>query len=98
MSSGGLRELAKPSDDPLIGATFGSFRVVRLLGRGGMGTVYLAEQPMIGKRVAIKVLHAKRGVDKDAVRRFFREAQLVNQIGSEHIIDVIDFGEREGEP
>ena len=45
------------SADPLVGTQVGSFRVVRLLGRGGMGTVYLAEHPVIGSKVAVKFLH-----------------------------------------
>ncbi|HEY6104596.1 MAG TPA: hypothetical protein VIV59_01345, partial [Anaeromyxobacteraceae bacterium] len=47
-----LPEVAQ-SIDPLVGQTVGSFRVVRPLGRGGMGTVYLAEHPVIGSKVAI---------------------------------------------
>lgn len=44
------------ADDPLLGQTVGSYRIVRLIGQGGMGVVYLAVQPNIGSRVAIKVL------------------------------------------
>src|SRR4051794_788113 len=44
-------------DDPLIGASVGSYRIARQLGRGGMGAVYLGEHPLIGSRVAIKFLH-----------------------------------------
>ena len=50
-----------PQVDPLIGARVGSFRIVRMVGRGGMGTVYLAEHPVIGSKVAIKFLHGSHG-------------------------------------
>jgi serine/threonine-protein kinase len=79
--------------DPLIGRTFASYKVLRKIGRGGMGAVYLAEHPRIGKQVAIKVLHKELATNPAVVERFFREARLVNDIRHEHIIDVIDFGE-----
>ncbi|MBL8955515.1 MAG: hypothetical protein JNK82_32370, partial [Myxococcaceae bacterium] len=46
-----------PELDPLIGSTIGSFRIIRMVGKGGMGTVYLGEQTVIGSKVAIKILH-----------------------------------------
>jgi serine/threonine-protein kinase len=83
-------------DNPLIGHHFGHYVALSLLGKGGMGAVYLAEQPRIGKRVAIKVLNPPYANDPAALRRFFHEAQLVNRIGHENIIDVLDFAEDEG--
>ena len=81
-------------DDPLIGSEVGRYRVTRLLGRGGMGRVYLATQPAIGSRVAIKIL--SRGVTpqrpEHASARFFDEARAVNLIHHEHIVDILDFG------
>ena len=53
--------------DNLSGERFGSFRVVRELGRGGMGTVWLAEHALIQKRVAVKVLHAHLAAERRVV-------------------------------
>ncbi|MFY3743459.1 protein kinase domain-containing protein [Anaeromyxobacter sp. Red801] len=84
---------APPPDagaDPLVGAQVGSFRIVRMLGRGGMGTVYLAEHPVIGSRVAIKFLHESMAADAELVQRFYDEARAVNLIGHENIVGVYD--------
>jgi len=79
-----------PPGDPLIGAQVGSFRIVRMLGRGGMGTVYLAEHPAIGSRVAIKFLHESMASDPEVVGRFYDEARAVNLIGHENIVGIFD--------
>jgi len=68
----------------------GKYRIVRVIGRGGMGTVYAGENSRIRRQVAIKVLH--KGVDGEAVRRFEKEAQAAGQIGSDHIVEVLDLG------
>ncbi len=78
--------------DP-IGRSFGNYRVVGKLGEGGMGTVYLAEHPQIGKKVAVKTLHARLCADPELVSRFFHEAKAVNAIGHPNIVDIADFGE-----
>jgi len=76
--------------DPLIGSRVGSFDIVRLLGRGGMGTVYLAEHPVIGSRVAVKFLHESMASDPAVVARFYDEARAVNLIGHENIVGIYD--------
>ena len=78
------------SIDPLVGSMVGSFRIVRLLGRGGMGTVYLAEHPVIGSKVAIKFLHEAMASSADLVGRFYDEARAVNLIGHENIVGIFD--------
>jgi serine/threonine-protein kinase len=88
-----VSQSGEKADDPQIGRSYGHYQVVRLLGSGGMGAVYEAEQPRIGKRVAIKVLHPHVARVPEALRRFFHEARLVNQIRHAHLIDVLDFGE-----
>src|SRR5262245_39690845 len=57
-----------------------------------MGAVYLAEHPLIGKRVALKVIHRELANNREVVSRFFQEARAVNQIGNEHIVEIHDFG------
>jgi eukaryotic-like serine/threonine-protein kinase len=79
-----------PSVDPLVGTQVGSFRVVRLLGRGGMGTVYLAEHPAIGSKVAVKFLHESLAENPSVVARFYDEARAVNLIGHENIVAIYD--------
>jgi serine/threonine-protein kinase len=76
--------------DPLIGSMAGSYRIVRRLARGGMGTIYAGEHPTIGSSVAIKVLHAKYAADPAVVQRFFNEARAVNLIGHENIVYIFD--------
>ncbi len=68
------------------------YRIVRLLGEGGMGAVYEGENTRIHRRVAIKVLHSQVASSQDAVQRFEREAQAAGRIGSEHIVEVLDLG------
>ncbi len=71
----------------------GKYRVLRLIGEGGMGGVYEGENVRIARRVAIKVMHADAAANKDIVRRFEREAQASALIGSVHIADVLDLGD-----
>ncbi|HEX6272495.1 MAG TPA: serine/threonine-protein kinase [Polyangiaceae bacterium] len=70
----------------------GKYRIVRLMGEGGMGAVYEGENTRIHRRVAIKVLHASVAEQGEAVARFEREAQAAGRIGSEHIVEVLDLG------
>ncbi len=57
-----------------------------------MGAVYLAEHPLIGKKVALKVIHRELAGNREVVQRFFQEAKAVNKIGNEHIVEIHDFG------
>src|SRR4051812_23468286 len=70
----------------------GEYRVLRKIGEGGMGSVYSAVQPVIGKRVAIKVLAPQIAAHPELVRRFIDEARAVNKIGHPNIVDIFSFG------
>jgi eukaryotic-like serine/threonine-protein kinase len=70
----------------------GKYRIIRLIGEGGMGAVYEGENVRIKRRVAIKVLHAATATNAEAVQRFEREAQAAGRIGSDHILEVLDLG------
>lgn len=70
----------------------GKYRIVRLLGEGGMGAVYEGENTAIQRKVAIKILHAAVAGNNDAVSRFEKEAQAAGRIGSDHITEVLDLG------
>jgi serine/threonine protein kinase len=68
------------------------YRVVRLLGEGGMGAVYEAEHTLIRRRCAVKFLHAEIARNDEIVKRFVREAQAASSIGHPGIIDIYDVG------
>jgi len=74
----------------------GKYKVVRLVGEGGMGTVYEGENSRIGRRVAIKVLHSQVASLPEFVERFEREARAAARIGSPHVCDVLDLGDLPG--
>jgi len=68
------------------------YRIVRLIGQGGMGEVYEGENVSIRRRVAIKVLLGEAAMNADIVQRFEREAQAAGRIGNDHILEVLDLG------
>ncbi|MCX5742893.1 MAG: protein kinase [Proteobacteria bacterium] len=80
------------TSDVTSGTMVGEYKVEKKIGEGGMGAVYSAIHPMIGKRAAIKVISAALGADPSAVQRFVQEARSVNQIGHPNIVDVFAFG------
>jgi serine/threonine protein kinase len=83
-----------PTDEPdRVGSVMGSYRVIELLGRGGMGFVYRAEHIKLGREVALKLLRSDYARRRDAVARFFQEARTVNRVRHRNIVDVTDFVE-----
>jgi len=74
------------------GQAFGNYRIVRLLGEGGFGEVYLAENPLLERRAAVKVLHTGLARDPELVRRFLNEARAASAIRHPNIIEVFDAG------
>ncbi|MFH0901523.1 MAG: serine/threonine-protein kinase, partial [Pseudomonadota bacterium] len=74
------------------------FRVVRLVGRGGMGEVYLARDSLLNRRVALKVIHPRYLDSEAAVARFMREAQLTASMSHPHIVTIFAVGKHEGRP
>jgi serine/threonine protein kinase len=84
---------SRPGEDPRVGTTLGGrYYVRRLCGEGAMGRVYEAHHVDIGRRVAIKVLHASFHTSADLVERFRREARAASKIGHANIVDVTDSG------
>ncbi len=84
------------SDDSIApGTMVGEYEIAQQIGVGGMGVVYLAVHPVIGKKVAIKVLRREVATDEDLVNRFVTEARSVNAIDHQNIIDVFAFGRLE---
>ncbi|MEO5726853.1 MAG: serine/threonine-protein kinase, partial [Byssovorax sp.] len=85
--------LVVPSDVLLeAGTMVGEYRILRKLGAGTFGDVYAGEHPLIGKRVAIKVLNQRFASDPVMVSRFVAEARAVNRIRQRNIIDIFSFG------
>jgi serine/threonine-protein kinase len=77
----------------LIGRVIaGRYRVIGLLGEGGMGAVYVAEHTLLGRKVALKRLHPELAGNEKAVQRFHREARAAAATGHEHIVEVLDLG------
>src|SRR3954469_23404027 len=76
----------------MIGETFGNYRVSELIGEGGMGVVYLAEHPGIGRRAAIKILRPGLTDNAELTKRFFNEARAANAIRHAGIVEVLDCG------
>jgi len=95
LSSGAVALAVKAQEAPELDVgseVDGRYRVVELIGEGGMGKVYLAEHVEIGKRVALKVLHPSYSRMPDLVERFRREARAASKIGHPNIVDVTDSG------
>jgi tetratricopeptide (TPR) repeat protein len=80
----------------LIGTTRRGYRFVTLLGSGGFGAVYRAEQTSVGRDVAIKVVHPQLADDIEFVRRFEVEAELVARLENPHIVPLYDFWREPG--
>ncbi len=68
------------------------YRITRLVGAGGMGTVYEAEHILLSRKVAVKVMHPEYVSNPESVERFFREAKAASAIGHPNIIDIHDVG------
>jgi len=79
-------------DLPEEGGRFGSYKIIRELGRGSQGTVFLAEDVRLSRRVALKILPAYRGAGKDRSRRFAREAELASRLDHPGLCAVYERG------
>jgi tetratricopeptide (TPR) repeat protein/tRNA A-37 threonylcarbamoyl transferase component Bud32 len=79
-------------DGPTVPAVLGDFRIVREVGRGGMGVVYEAEQLSLGRRVALKVLPSAAALDARQSQRFQNEARAAAQLQHPHIVPVLAVG------
>src|SRR5437867_9388456 len=83
--------------DTLINTLFdGRYRILRRLGTGGMANVYLAEDEVLGRRVAIKILNYRHAGDDQFVERFRREAKNAASLSHPNIVSIYDRGEAEG--
>jgi serine/threonine-protein kinase len=78
------------------GAVFAGYTIVRLLGSGGMGEVYLAQHPRLPRLDALKVLRADVSANSEFLARFNREADLAAKLWHPHIVEIHDRGEFDG--
>jgi len=84
------------AEDPLLGRTLpGGYTINELIGVGGMGRVYRGEQQVLGRTVAIKVIHAHLLGDASAAARFITEARAASRLNHPNSVGVIDFGKSE---
>ena len=79
--------------DPLIGTKLGDYVITSRIGSGGMGIVYEALQPVINKRVAVKVIRPDVGREEKSIQRFLEEARTSTSIRHRGIVDVFNFGQ-----
>ena len=93
--SGSIAGSTVPGNGPLL-ERLGDFRLLREVGRGGMGVVYEAEQESLGRRVALKVLRSHRLHDPKTLIRFHREAKAAGRLHHTNIVPVFGVGEHEG--
>ena len=80
------------------GTRFGPYEVLGLLGSGGMGEVYRARDPRLGREVAVKVLPRDMSSDPDRLRRFEQEARAAGALNHPNLVAVFDTGQHEGNP
>ena len=78
------------------GKEFGKYRILRKLGQGGMGVVYEAEDTLLGRRVALKVLPESLAADAKAMSRFRREARAAHRLDHPHVVAMFDINQQKG--
>ena len=91
-----VAKVAQNTDDPLVGRTLpGGYVILDLVGIGGMGRVYRAEQTNLGRTVAVKIIHPHLVGEENAAARFITEARAASRLNHPNSVAVIDFGKTE---
>lgn len=79
----------------LVGQQLGQYRILKILGKGGMASVYLAQQASINREVAVKVIESQLALTDEFMRRFQREAQTIASMRAANIIKIFDYGQQD---
>jgi serine/threonine protein kinase len=90
------RILASAKDTAMIHKIFGHYELLSVIGKGGMGEVYLAQDTRLPRKAALKLLPAQFTLDQDRLRRFEREAFVMSALNDERIPQIYEIGEQEG--
>src|SRR5205085_11664368 len=81
--------------EAMLGQAIGPYKIVTALGAGGMGEVYLAHDPRLGRKIALKLLPAHFTTDKDRLRRFEQEAHAASTLSHPNVCVIHEIGETE---
>src|ERR1700688_2018653 len=85
-----------PAQDPMLGQTLGCYKIVEVIGRGGMGVIYKAHDQWMDRTIAIKMLHQHLVHDPQSLQRFNQEARAAGNIEHPNVIQAYDFGTAPG--